>query len=137
MAWLHATPRPPAESPRHKTFDLAKALSRLDQMKKTGISPQMPDSPMPHVIDRLTEIGLTGSNGMSATPLSWGEIAAWQTNTRIRLCPWEARLIRSLSAAYVAESRRAEEETCPPPWRGEVTEAEKAVELAILDAILD
>jgi hypothetical protein len=97
----------------------------------------MPDSLMPHIVDRLTEIGLTGSDGMSAKPLSWGEIAAWQTNTMIRLSPWEARLIRSLSAAYVAESRRAEDETCPPPWRGEVTEAEKVAEIAILDAILD
>lgn len=137
MAWLYATPRPPAESPRHKTFDLAKAVSRFDQMKKDGIRAQMPDNPMPHIVDRLTEIGLTGSDGMSARSLSWAEIAAWQTNTRIRLSAWEARLIRSLSSAYVTQSRLSEEETCPPPWRGEVTEAEKAAEVRLLDAILD
>ncbi len=137
MAWLHATPRPPVESSRHKTFDLAKALTRFAQFKKDGITPQMPPNMMPHVIDRLTEIGLTGSNGMGAVPLPWAEIYAWQQNAHIRLSAWESKLIRSLSAAYVTESRLAEVETCPPPWRGEVTEAEKAAEVAILDAILD
>ena len=137
MAWLYATPRPPAESRRHETFDLAKALTRYAQMKKDGFVPQMPPNPMPHVIDRLTEIGLTGSNGMSAVPLPWGEIYAWQQNTHVRLSSWESRLIRSLSTEYVSESRRAECETCPPPWLGEVTEADKAAEIAILDAILD
>jgi hypothetical protein len=122
---------------REKTFDLTKALTRFDQQKKDGITPQMPPNPMPHVIDRLTEIGLTGSDGMSAKPLPWSEIYAWQQNTHVRLSAWEAKLIRSLSAAYVAESRRAEDETCPPPWRGEVTQAEIAAEIAILDAILD
>ena len=96
----------------------------------------MPPNPLPHLIGWFTEIGMTGSNGMGTTPLNWSEIAAWQTNTRVVLSPWEARLIRSLSLAYVAESRVAEEETCPPPWYGEATEAGKAAEIAILDAVL-
>ncbi len=137
MAWLYATPRPPAESKRHEAFNLAKALTRYAQMKKDGFVPKMPPNPIPHIIDRLNEIGLTGSDGMSAVPLSWGEIQAWQQNTFVRLSSWEARLIRSLSTEYVAESRRAECETCPPPWLGEATEADKAAEIAILDAILD
>ncbi|WP_082452791.1 hypothetical protein [Sphingomonas sp. Leaf208] len=96
----------------------------------------MPPLPLPHLIERWTEIGMTGSNGMSATPLSWTEIAAWQANTCIRLSPWEARIIRALSLAYVGQSRDSEEETCPSPWRGAVTEAEKAAEVAILDSVL-
>lgn len=79
---------------------------------------------------------MVGSNGMSATPLSWAEIAAWQANTFIRLSSWEARVIRALSQAYVGQSRASEEETCPSPWRGAVTEAEKAAEVAILDSVL-
>lgn len=79
---------------------------------------------------------MTGSNGMSATPLPWAEIAAWQANTGVRLSPWEARLMRALSIAYVHQSRISEDETCPSPWRGEVTEAEKAAEISILDAVL-
>lgn len=97
---------------------------------------QMPPLPLPHMVERWTEIGMTGSNGMSATPLSWAEISAWQANTCIRLSPWEARMIRALSLAYIGQSRISEEETCPPPWRGMVTEAEKATEVAVLDAVL-
>lgn len=96
----------------------------------------MPPLPLPHIIERWTEIGMTGSNGMSATPLPWAEIAAWQANTGVRLSPWEARLMRALSIAYVHQSRISEDETCPSPWRGEVTEAEKAAEISILDAVL-
>jgi hypothetical protein len=96
----------------------------------------MPPLPLPHMVEWWTEIGMTGSNGMSATPLSWTEIAAWQTNTCVTLTPWEARLIRSLSIAYLVQSRLSEAETCPPPWRGEVTEADKAAEVSFLDAVL-
>jgi len=96
----------------------------------------MPPLPLPHMIERWTEMGMTGSNGMSATPLNWAEIAAWQANTCVKLTPWESRLIRALSLAYVAQSRISEEETCPPPWTGAVTEAEKATEIAILDEVL-
>lgn len=88
------------------------------------------------MIERLTEIGITGSNGMGTVPLSWAEIAAWQTNTKVALSPWEARMIRALSVAYVNESRPAEDETYPPPWFGGVSEAGKAAEIAILDAVL-
>lgn len=96
----------------------------------------MPPVDLPHVIERWTEVGLTGSNGMAATPLSWGEINEWQRATSIRISPWEARLIRSLSIAYIAQSRLSEDEACPPPWRGEITEAEKQREVSILDAVL-
>ena len=96
----------------------------------------MPPLPLPHIIERWTEIGMVGSNGMASTPLSWTEISAWQANTYIRLSSWEAKVIRALSQAYVAQARISEDETCPPPWRGIVTEAEKATEIAILDSVL-
>jgi hypothetical protein len=133
---LNATPRPPAGTPRAAAFNLATAPSRLDTLKRDRIPVQMPPLPLPHLIERWTEIGMTGSNGMSATPLSWVEISAWQANTCIRLSPWEARIIRALSLAYVGQSRVSEEETCPSPWHGVVTEADKAAEVAILDSVL-
>ena len=136
MAWLNATPRPPAASPRAKNFNVATAPSRLDQLKKDRVPVQMPPVPLPHIIQWWIETGVTGSNGMSATVLSWAEIAAWQANTSIKLSSWEARLIRALSQAYVQQSRISEDEACPPPWRGAVTEAEKAAEIAVLDDVL-
>ena len=136
MAWLGATPKPPPGSRRAKTEDDAPKLSRLEQMKKDGITPQMPPNPLPHVMTRLVEVGLTEANGMGASPLSWREIRAWQESTAVELSPWEARLMRHLSTAYLAESRRAEDETCPPPWRAEVTAREREIEQAKLEMVL-
>ena len=136
LAWLQAVPRPPRGSKRAETFDLATAISRRDQMKRDSINPEMPPSPAPHIIDRLIEIGLSEPAGMGAAPLSWQTIAAWQHDTCVRLAPWEARLLRRLSNDYLAESRRAEDETCPPPWGAPVSEAAIQAELRALDDVL-
>lgn len=136
MAWLNAVPKPDERSKRAKIEPAAPRLSRLDQMKKDGIVPKMPPNAAPHIISRLVEIGLTESNGMGQSPLSWREIVAWQSATGTTLPPWEARLIRSLSTTYLAEGRRAEAETCPPPWRAEVTQRELEVADARLRMVL-
>jgi hypothetical protein len=90
-------------------------------MKRAGSQPQMPHNPMPHVIDRLFEIGLTEAVGMGVGPISWATINAWQRAVMVTLPPWEARLLRRLSADYVAENRLAEDEGRPPPWRTDLT----------------
>ncbi len=105
-------------------------------MKKDGLKPQMPPNPAPHIIDRFIEMGMTQSNGMGASPLSWAEISAWCERTCINLPPWESRLMRELSSAYLAEGHKAESETCPAPWRGIVTQRERDLTEANLDRLL-
>jgi len=117
-------------------IEQAEKISRLDRMKKDGIVPAMPPNPVPHIIARLVEIGITETNGMGLAPLSWREISEWQRNTAVSLAPWEARLLRQLSLAYIGESRRAEAETCPPPWRAEVSQREREVDEAKLRIVL-
>lgn len=136
MAWLHATPKPDERSRRGKAESDAPRHSRIDALKRKKIDPQMPPNPAPHIITWLIEIGLSEAAGMGAAPLSSREIAAWQDNTCIRLEPWVARLLRKLSAAYLAEGRRAEAETCPPPWRAPVTQRELEVAEAELRNVL-
>lgn len=96
-------------------------------MKRDGLPIRMPPNPMPHVVERLMEIGLTEVAGMGVGPISWRSIADWQQSTGIELSRWEARLLRQLSVEYVAEQHRAESETCPPPWRAEVTQREREI----------
>lgn len=91
---------------------------------------------MPHLIERLLEIGLTQATGAGIGPITWGEIDAWCNRTRIDLDPWESRLIHRLSTIYVAEGPKAEVETCPPPWRGKVTAAERQADEDELRAVL-
>ena len=124
MAWLNATPKPDPRSRRGKADTGAPRRSRLDDLKRKKLTPQMPPNPAPHITDRLIEIGLTEAAGMGSAPLSWREIDAWCNRTRVDLEPWESRLIRRLSIAYLAEGGRAESETCAPPWRAPVTQSE-------------
>lgn len=136
MAWLHARPKPDARSRRGKDEPSGPVLSRLDDLKRKKIDPPMPPNPAPHLLGHLIEMGLTEAAGMGSVPLSWREIAAWQENTCVQLEPWEARLIRNLSKAYLAEGHRAESENCPPPWRAPVTQRELDIEEAQLRALL-
>lgn len=117
LGWLHAVPRPDPESARGKSEAAGKnTLSRLELMKRDGITPRMPPNPAPHIINRLAEMGFVQPGGFGPSVLSWTEIVAWQAATMERLAPWEARLLRRLSAAYLAENREAESENRPAPW---------------------
>lgn len=136
MAWLNATPKPDERSKRGKIAAAASRISRADQFKRDGISLKMPPNPAPHIVDRLVQIGLTESNGMGVSPLSWREINEWQRASCVELAPWEARLIRALSTSYIAEGRRAEAEACPPPWRAEISQRERDVAEARLSMVL-
>lgn len=138
MAWLNAIPKPDARTKRAKQADQAAAqVSRLDMLKRQKVVPPMPPNPMPQMIDRLVEIGLSEAAGMGAAPISWQSIIAWQQAAGVRLTPWEARLLRKLSIEYLAEAKRAESENCPPPWRAEVTDRERQTEVKNLSLVLD
>lgn len=136
MAWLQAVPKPPEGSKRAKHQGAAAQISRIARMKKDGITPQMPPNPMPHLISRFIEIGMTQSTGMGPAPLSWGELGEWQRLTGVVLHPWEARLLRQLSVTFIGESQKAESENCPAPWHMPVTEREMKLEIALLDRVL-
>lgn len=73
---------------------------------------------------------------MAPVALRWSELTAWQAGTGITLGTWELRTIHAMSVAYIAEGRRAEEETCPPPWKPPVTAVERNTEEARLRMVL-
>jgi hypothetical protein len=136
LAWLHATPRPDARTKRAQNEPDEPVSSRIEQMRRQRIAPAMPPNPAPHITDWLLEIGLTEAAGMGAAPLSWRELDAWCDRTGVNLDPWESRLIRRLSSAYIAEGQSAESENCPPPWRIAVTARERNTEAARLRLLL-
>jgi hypothetical protein len=135
LGWLHAVPQPPRSSQRAKAAEPNK-LSRLDQMRREGVDPQLPPNPSPQIFGWFTEIGMIEAGGMAPAALSWREINEWQRATAIDLPPWIARLFRRLSVEYLDELRRAESETRPAPWRGKVTQSEVDAELSALIRVL-
>ena len=111
-------------------------MSRLDRLKKDDVLIQFPPNSAPHITGRLIEIGLVQAGPGGAVALSWAEIRAWQENVCIRLAPWEARLIRALSTAYVAEGRRAEADNASSAWKTPITQREIDLEVAALESVL-
>lgn len=136
MAWLNTVPKPDERTRRVRANAPVPTLTRAEKMKRDRISVPMPPNPLPHIVERLLEIGLSEAAGMGVGPVSWLTIDAWRRLRGIDLPAWEALLIRRLSVEYVAEQRRAESENCPPPWRWQVTEAEKKAEIAALEMVL-
>ncbi len=136
MAWLNAVPKLDESVRRAQPDAPAPTISRAERMKSEGVVIPMPPNSMPHIIDRLVEIGLSEAVGMGVAPVGWQTIAAWKALSGIDLPSWEARLIRRLSVEYVAEQRRAESPNCLPPWRWQATEAEKKAETSALQRLL-
>ncbi|MBB3347316.1 hypothetical protein [Sphingomonas sp. BK069] len=136
MAWLNATPKPPAGSKRAAEDRQVSRLSRIDQMKKDKVPIRMPPNPAPHITGWLIAMGIVQPTGMSIAALGWAEINGWQQSMGIRLAPWEANLLRNLSSAYVTETRRAESEHCSAPWQVKATQSEIDAEVARLELLL-
>lgn len=131
MAWLAATPKPPKGAKR-----TPQKHSRLEALKIEGVLPPMPPNPLPQLLTWLVEMGISEAAGMGAVPLSWREINAWCARTGVDLTPWQGRTIRQLSAEYLAESRRAESDTCPPPWRAPISRHQVETEVSRLQMVL-
>jgi hypothetical protein len=141
MAWLNAVPKPNENTKRAKRAkergETVKRLSRREQLKKDGVkNPPMPPNPAPIILAHFIEVGVNETGGMAAAPISWGEIAAWASETGTPASPWEKRLLRQMSIEYLSQGRKAESENAPPPWRGEVTQEERDAEADLLDDLL-
>ena len=115
-AWLGAVP----EAAPGARADAAK-LSRRERIERDGGEIEMPPCDEgEYLIAYLYELGPTVAADMGAGPVTFAEMAAWQAARGFELEPWEARLLRRLSVDYLAESHRATERNCPPPWGGSV-----------------
>ena len=79
-----------------------------------------------YLVAYLWDMGPTMVAGMGLGPVTYGEIAAWQSNTGVRLHQWEARILRQLSKDYIGELHDAEKPDCAPPWLREVEMIDKA-----------
>ena len=56
---------------------------------------------------------------MGPVRLTNQELLAWQTNTGIRLAPWESRFLIRLSHEYLVQSHKSEKRDEDPPWSPE------------------
>ena len=69
-----------------------------------------------YLLSYFFEVGPLMSGGMGDSPLTNGELLAWQENTGIFLQPWEARFLSRLSRDYLIQSQKSEKADCPAPY---------------------
>lgn len=87
-------------------------------MKDSGAELPLPDNPAPHIVGWMHQLGWVRSNGMDRVALTLGDAAELHA-IGARPNAWEASMISRMSAAFLAESRRAEKPNCPQPWKSE------------------
>lgn len=118
LAWLHAAPEPP-KPPKGSNPPAPEPISRLDKMLDEGKSPIFPDNPASYLSDWLFDIGPSVAGGMGEAPIGYRDMQAWSEITGVELLPWEARILRRLSGAYLAQKNDARKADCPAPYTGE------------------
>lgn len=126
MGWLHAVPeRKPIKGSAPPSGPRLTRLQRMqaDGVKHIALPPVPPEAA--YLFDCLLEVGPASVNGMADAPVSWDELRTWQQMVGIELSPWEARTVRQLSRAYVAERTAATDPMRPAPWAG-ATDAARA-----------
>lgn len=69
-----------------------------------------------YLVGYLWEVGPSMSNGMGGSPITFGEIRAWQAQTGCELTVWEVRTLRRMSIAYASQAHDADRIECPAPW---------------------
>lgn len=108
-----------APEPEGKGADkAAKQPTRLAAMEAQDVDPAIPDNPAPHLTEWLLEIGPTVPAGMGEAEIGWDHLTHWQQNVGIELAPWEGRLLRNLSRAWLSAKHEARKPDCPAPWGG-------------------
>jgi hypothetical protein len=115
LAWLGTAPKPLSSSKGRRDTD-TEPLTRMQRMAVDDLTPDMPPIRTPWIIDHLMDLGPSEAGAMGPVPISWASIDHWQRCSGHDLPPWTTRLLRRLSVDFVAETVRAREPDCPPPW---------------------
>jgi hypothetical protein len=93
-----------------------RAPSRAAQLERDGVVPDMPPCDADHLLEYLFDAGPVMFSGGTRVALSSNELVQWQRGTGISLDPWEFKLLRQLSRAYLAQSLAAEDSAEPAPF---------------------
>jgi hypothetical protein len=122
MAWLHATPKADKKRALASSTPVEEPMSRIAKLKAEGMEPAIPPVSAEYLVEHLFDVGPTMPGGMGATPITFGEIAAWQSCVAVSLRSWEVRALRRLSVSYLAQLHDSEKEDCPAPFTDPLNE---------------
>lgn len=108
-AWLNATPK--RQGIEHGTQQ-----SRLQTFKDEDVPIELPEVEVGYLVAYLWDVGPTLKSSGGESPLTHGEILAWQQLQGIELQPWETRILIRLSFDYLVQSQKSEKFDCIAPY---------------------
>lgn len=75
----------------------------MEMLDSTGGLIEFPEVPEGYgmYVDILMDIGPIQSNGMGTSPITDQHLYYWQYNMEQKLAPWECRLIKKMSQAFL------------------------------------
>ncbi|KAK1548909.1 hypothetical protein Q3G72_017525 [Acer saccharum] len=109
-AWLNATPQP--KDPKSRAL----RQRRKDVEEVLGYVPEPDLDAGAYLLEILFQIG----PAFAEAPLTEGDLEPWERRRDVKLEPWEAECVISMSRAYLGESHTAREPSALPPWPGAV-----------------
>lgn len=105
-------------------------------MRAAGQEPALPPLDAgEHIVGHLFDAGPVLHTGMGPVPLSWSELATWQSVTGVALTPWEAQTMRRLSAEYIAAQQAGEDPLSPAPFTAAPSADQRARVAASLSSV--
>lgn len=127
-AWLHTAPVP--DQKKNSSKAQPKQPTRLKKLqidrKDDLYCPDMPEIDGGEwLLQVFWDVGPAMSTPMGSAPLSHSEMRAWQETSGVELEPWQASLLRRMSAEYLAECQKAESPNCPSPLAVEMTDEDR------------
>ncbi len=128
MAWFNTKPRHPEKAGVHKGPTKPAELSRGQEIIERGGKPLMPEiEGAEYLIAHWQDLGIVISGGMGLSALSSQEILAWNECHGTMLQPWELRILRDMSRAYLVQLHESEDPDCPPPYGDPVNVFDRAL----------
>jgi hypothetical protein len=99
------------------------------------VSPALFDNPEapsghPVLVQWLLDAGPTVPGGGGAAPLTWSALNAWTEGSGTPLEPWQGRLLRRLSAEWLAQADKARKPDCPEPMQEDEGQAASGSSIA-------
>jgi hypothetical protein len=68
-----------------------------------------------HLIEWIHELGFFLNGGMGAIPLSYSEIKAFSDLTQNPVTPFDAKVLRDMSNAFISTQEKAKDSECKDP----------------------
>ena len=117
LAWFNTKPRHPEKAGVPNGPTKQAELSRSEEIIERGGKPLMPDiDGAEYLVVHWQDLGVITSGGMGLSALSHQEILAWAQCHGTMLQPWELRILRDMSRAYLMQLHESEKPDCPPPF---------------------